>query len=62
MKPFALVVLIGVLTVLGFAEVFLGKILLSLISKPLVILFLSIINFLLVMIVIRINSRLLIEK
>jgi hypothetical protein len=53
MKVLSLFALIGLLMVFGISEILLSKILLEILSKPLVIFILSSINFLAILIVIR---------
>lgn len=57
MPLFPLVILISILITLGISEIFSCKILLGILSKGWVVLLLSLINFLIVIIVIRFIQR-----
>lgn len=55
MKLMPLLALIGLLLIFGISEIFFSKILLGILSKPMVVLLLSVINFLVILFIIRIQ-------
>jgi hypothetical protein len=62
MNFFSAAILIGAMLALGIAGVFIAKLLLTMMAKPLVVLIMAIAGYILVWAVIRLNSRELGEK